>query len=126
MISVNLPLLLASLFLTVLHLAQCQADSSDIGVGGNEQDCGALAGSCNAQVCCCNNGGFITQVPTDEGTCKAKPSSGTGGTLFLAVAGLFPAFASFVLFRMTTPLRMRSTGDLLSHSPKHARQSIAV
>ena len=75
--------------------------------------CGDLAGSCNAQVCCCSNGGFLTRTP-DGDTCKSEPSSSVVGTVFLVIAGLIPALSSWLLFRFTTPLQMISTSNLLS------------
>jgi hypothetical protein len=121
MVSVKICLACFTLLWVTLHLVICQADSSEAPDSQQQalSGCGDLAGSCNAQVCCCNNGGFITQTPTPEGTCKAKPSSSVGGTIFLVVAGLIPAITSFLLFKLTSPLQLKSASVFLSQVDSH-------
>jgi hypothetical protein len=128
MLTVQGTLLAWCALLSAFLFALCGADNAQAPV--NQQTglsgCGDLAGTCNSLVCCCNSGGFVTQVPTEEGTCKTEPSTAVGGTIFLVIAGLVPAFASFVLFRLTNPLRLKSGSQMLSKSGIHSKLAMNI
>jgi hypothetical protein len=95
----------------LLNTMMCYADS-EVPSQRAWRGCGDLAGSCNDKICCCSSGGVPTQKPSEDGQCRWDYDSGIGGSVFLALAGLLPAIASYLLFRFTTPLSLKLTSEL--------------